>query len=78
MAILFVDAAPEDSAGEWSGPLLALGSIMWILIMVIGTVVAVAFRKPPAAEPPAWGFSGPDEPVHAGEGVAVAQPPPGP
>jgi hypothetical protein len=52
VAILFVDAAPEDSAGESSGPLLAIGSIMWILTMVIGTVVAVALRKPPAAERP--------------------------
>jgi hypothetical protein len=51
VAFLFVDSAPEDSAGEASGPLLAIGSILWILTMVIGTVVAVAFRKPPAAEP---------------------------
>jgi hypothetical protein len=52
VAILFIDAAPEDSAGESSGPLLAIGSILWILTVVIGTVVAVALRKPPAAERP--------------------------
>lgn len=52
VAILFIDSAPEDSTGESSGVLLAIGSLLWILTMVIGTVVAVAVRKPPVAEGP--------------------------
>jgi hypothetical protein len=46
-AFLLIDAAPEDAAGESTGPLLGLGSMLLILTMVAGTVIAVAFRKPP-------------------------------
>ncbi len=49
VAFIFIDAAPEDAAGDSTGPLIAIGSLLWILTMTTGTVVAVAFRKPPPA-----------------------------
>jgi len=46
-AFLLIDAAPEAADGSSTGPLVGIGAMAWILAMVTGTVVAVAFRRPP-------------------------------
>jgi hypothetical protein len=51
LGFLLVSMAPTDAAGEATGPLLGIGSILWIFAVIGGTVVAVVFRKPPKSRP---------------------------
>ena len=47
IGFLLVTVAPTDASGEATGPLLGIGSILWIFAVIGGTVVAVVFRRPP-------------------------------
>ena len=75
---VMVGSAPEDAEGSATGAWSNVGVALMFVVIIAGFATAMLFRRPPAPRPEPVAESVTDQPVHAREGVAVAEPAPGP